>query len=374
MQDNTATRHQQDNPAESDASRADRWLLRVRGPVDVEITDEQGHRIGRYIESEEIDEERRIARRQEREDREQGRRTEQGQELPNLYEVSIPGASYNPGLNFTSVFFTQPGVYTHTFFGRAPSAVDIYFTAFNVNARLDTIFFHAIPMTEQSRAQLVYNTHESPPVTVLLLQVDDNSPIQEIPPTAILGPAESQDITPPQTTISLDGDEVSISAVDNPGGSGVLYTYYTTDVQTFTVYQQPFRLPPDARTVMAFSIDRNGNREYPGAVLPVLGVDPTNIVFTAKVEDREVPQQNVQVLNLDPIKVTGQLTWGASTNVPWLLIEPQQGKTPGQITLAVDISNLETGTYTDNVLVRSLTPSVVFAERLVIVTLNLTLG
>src|SRR5207245_2607856 len=99
----------------SDASRADRWLLRVRGPVDVEITDEKGFRIGRYIEREEEEEERRLGRRRERGEGEEG-----SQELPNIYEVSIPGASYNPGQNFTSAFLTQPGVYTCNFLGQTP--------------------------------------------------------------------------------------------------------------------------------------------------------------------------------------------------------------------------------------------------------------
>lgn len=78
--------------------------------------------------------------------------------------------------------------------------------------------------------------------------------------------------------------------------------------------------------------------------------------------------------NLDSIMVSGSLAWEASTDVPWLLIEPRQGETPGQITLAVNTSDLEPGAYMGDVLIRSLTPGVVFAERIVTVTLNLTSG
>ena len=107
-----------------DAPVADRWLLRVRGAVDVEIEDERGNRIGRYIPGGEIKEEEREEPGEEKEGRERPSHPDQAnQDLPNLWEVTIPGATYHPGRTVTSVFLGQPGRYTCRFRGRSASAM-----------------------------------------------------------------------------------------------------------------------------------------------------------------------------------------------------------------------------------------------------------
>ena len=92
--------HGQDQPSvASTALTADRWLFRVRGPVQVELVDQQGRHIGPYLEREEDEPGRRHSwqGRTQKLHREPGRPTRQPQELPHLFEVSIPGASYQPG-------------------------------------------------------------------------------------------------------------------------------------------------------------------------------------------------------------------------------------------------------------------------------------
>ena len=371
MEEITGTPSQNTNPQTSGLSSADRWLLRVRGDVQVEIVDDQGRRIGPFLEREDKEEGLRVGWfRQKREDEgEEGHRLRQNQTLPSIFEVSIPGASYKPERTFTSVLLTQPGMYTCKFLGRSPSAVDIYLTGFNATTRLDTIYFHGVPISERSSAQFAYSTYDPPVNLVLTLQ--DEARREDIPPTAILNPRESQDTLPPRTTISLKGEQVIVSATDNPDGSGVLQTYYTTDAQTFSVYSAPFLLPAEAKIVMAFSIDRNGNREYPGAVLPVLGLSATHLVFTSTVGDQHIAPQVVYIMNLDPIPVTGPLEWLASTNIQWLTIEKKEGRTPDLMTLSVDRGNLKPGTYTGDVVVRSPTSGVVYAERIVSVVLEI---
>ena len=83
------------------------------------------------------------------------------------------------------------------------------------------------------------------------------------------------DTTAPTTTISCNGSPcsssayssavtVTLTATDNPGGSGVDKTYYTTDGSTpttaSTVYTGPFTVASTA-TVKFFSTDRAGNAE-----------------------------------------------------------------------------------------------------------------
>lgn len=354
--------NQQDNNPQ-DSIAADRWLLRVRASAYVDIWDEHRRHIGPY----KLREEQRETEEQEKQE-EREYPYNQEQELPLLWEVSIPRASYHPGRSFTSVFLGHPGMYTCRFTGRSPSAADIHFTAFNAQTKLRTIFYQGVPISGQGRAQFVYNTFDPPAAPVLILQ--DGGKIQEIPPTAILTPAESADTTPPTTRIVLERGEVFISAKDNPGGSGVLRTYYTTDGSIFSVYRGPFQLAPEAKLVMAYSIDRNGNREYPGAVLPLLQLSQTHILFTAIASNPKIAPQRVRVMNADPIPLTGPLQWEASTTTSWLAIEPRAGKTPGLITLSVNTGKLEPGMYTGNVAVRSFTPGVEYIERNIDVTLE----
>jgi len=80
------------------------------------------------------------------------------------------------------------------------------------------------------------------------------------------------------------------------------------------------------------------------------------------------------VMNPDPIPLTGQLQWLASTEAPWLAVEPQEGMTPGLITLSVNIGTLGPGTYTGSIIVSSPTPNVVYAERVISVDLVVSAG
>ena len=92
MEEITGTPSQNTNPQTSGLSSADRWLLRVRGDVQVEIVDDQGRRIGPYLEREDEEEGLRVGWfRQKREDEgEEGRHLRQNQTLPSIFEVSIP--------------------------------------------------------------------------------------------------------------------------------------------------------------------------------------------------------------------------------------------------------------------------------------------
>ncbi len=342
---------------------ANRWLLRVRGRVMVEIEDTAGRRLGPYRKNREVLE-------KEVED------VSQHNVSPNLFELTIPGATYNPGRSFTTAFLGRTDRYSFRLQGQAPSVVDVYLTAFSSNNRLDTAFFHAIPMTEDSRASFVYNTDHPLESIAIKLLPKPGSEVLHISPTAILRPSESIDHTPPTTTIAINSDNsVTLSATDHPGGSGVLRTHYTTDLRTFSIYEGvPFLIPADAKIVMAFSVDRNGNQEYPGAVRPVLGVHPNVVVFQATVGNAQRVAQQIQAFNLDPVPLTGPLEWEASTEeeTPWLFIEPQAGKTPGLLTLSVHTNQLQANTYTARVLVKARTPETIFAERAISVALELS--
>jgi len=231
----SATQAQEATPEQS--LTADYWFLRMRGGATMRITDSQERYTGPAIDQ------------------------------PALFAMGIPGVNYNPGQSFSYVSIQQPGIYTFTLAGLTPSALDIYLTGFAGATQLNTVLFQGVPMTSTSQVQFVVNTQttEAPPMK---LDYDGNGNIQLLLPTATLDPLASTDTTPPQTAITIDkAGVVTISAQDNPGGAGVLRTVYILDAQQIIVYAGPFQLPLGVQKVTAFSLDRNGNQEYPGVTV-----------------------------------------------------------------------------------------------------------
>lgn len=101
------------------------------------------------------------------------------------------------------------------------------------------------------------------------------------------------DVTPPTTTIACNGApcsgwyraavQVTLAASDNPGGSGVAKTYYTTDGSTPTTaspaYSGPFTVASTS-TVKFFSVDVAGNAE--AVKSQAVQIDPTAPTTTIK--------------------------------------------------------------------------------------------
>ena len=81
------------------------------------------------------------------------------------------------------------------------------------------------------------------------------------------------DVTPPTTTAALAGTlggggwyrspvQVTLTAQDNPGGSGVAATYYSVDSGPLAAYSAPFTVSGDGtHSVQYYSVDNAGNVE-----------------------------------------------------------------------------------------------------------------
>jgi photosystem II stability/assembly factor-like uncharacterized protein len=98
------------------------------------------------------------------------------------------------------------------------------------------------------------------------------------------GPAPAPDTTPPTTTLLVTpvpasgwNDSpvtVELDAVDNPGGSGVVATYYTLDNGIEQTYDSPFDVSDEGVHTLAFhSMDASGNVE--AAQAATIGIDLT---------------------------------------------------------------------------------------------------
>ena len=219
--------------AEQTDASADHWLLRVRGGAGLDIIDDQGRHDGPTAGN------------------------------PVLLEHNIPGLYTTPGQSFGYVSITAPGSYTITLSGTVSTALDIYVTPSAGSTRLDTTFFQGVPLTGSGKARVEIDTGKS----WLMTSLDPlgNGNFEPVAPTAVLDAAASLDSVPPTTAISVANGNVTLSAADNPGGSGVLRTYYEAGDGRFQVYSGPFVAPPGATRVTAFSLDRNGNFEVPFA-------------------------------------------------------------------------------------------------------------
>ena len=93
------------------------------------------------------------------------------------------------------------------------------------------------------------------------------------PQTTSTIPASQSDTTPPVTTLTLAGTEdgsggyssdviCTLTAADNPGGSGVSVTQYSFDGTSWNTYRQPFPLDKTGPMVLYYrSSDNAGNTE-----------------------------------------------------------------------------------------------------------------
>lgn len=220
-----------------DQASADHWLLRVRGTAGLRIRDDRG----RY--------------------------TGPSADRPGVFELGIPGLTYNPGLTFSYASITESGVYTFDFSGIGPAALNIYLDSFTGAEQFGTLAFIGIPLQENSHARLVVDT-QAPEPPVLQVDYDGDGSYETTYPSQGLNPAAGADTTPPQTTITVSpANLVTLTATDNPGGAGVLRTHYSVDGSTFRVYEGPFTLPPNTVRITAMSVDRNGNIEVPAATM-----------------------------------------------------------------------------------------------------------
>src|SRR5450755_4447303 len=180
MKDNTGitdTTLQDIVSQESEMVPAVRWLLRARGPVLIDIEDGEGRHVGpireegssyrahrRYRKEANT---YRIGREDEVHDKRDKRRIRQISDFPNIFEIAIPGVTYNPGRTFSWVSLGQQGLYGFRLLGRTAGIVDIYWTGFSDTARLNTTFFHAIPITAGDHVSFEYNTVHPSTLTVI---------------------------------------------------------------------------------------------------------------------------------------------------------------------------------------------------------------
>ena len=324
----------------ADIPRADRLLIEVRGIAELTIVDADGRRTGPGREP--LD--------------------PRWPEGPMRVHDEIPGVHYRPGDYVTSAFLTRPSAYTLTIRVPTSNPISILLTVYNRVGAFLAFWFKDVGVSEQGEAHLTWDMEDPFTAPVLVLDPEGNGQRRLVQAT-VLDHQAAVDRVPPRTHMRISEGRVTVYAVDNPGGAGVLRTYYTTDGVTREIYTEPFVIPADAKIVMAYSEDRTGNLEYPGATRPVLGLGSGQVAMRGVAGSKKPVTWSVEVLNLDPISVTGQLEWEALPEAPWISVHPGRGTTPARLRVSLNSEALAPGTYDASVTVRSATVGAIFAER-----------
>lgn len=303
----------------------DRWLLEVRGLASLSIEDADGRRVGPARDPDRL----------------------------GTVELQIPGVSYTPGLVVNTAFVDRPGPLTVTLTSQIANTVNVYLDLFNVIGNFGTYFFRGVPVAPAGGARLRFDVTDTRPGAFVSDSPAGGEAVVTRP--TVLTRDARQTTQPPATSLEINDGMVTVSAVPSSMDNPVARSRVTTDGLTHRIYERPFPVPDDAKVVMAYSEDIAGNLEYPGPARPVLGVSASEVTLA---DERDVA--HVDVLNLDPLRVTGELDCVAEADADWVMLEGGRGATPYTVTVRLADTRPD-GAAT--ITVRTGAEGALFAER-----------
>jgi len=82
---------------------------------------------------------------------------------------------------------------------------------------------------------------------------------------------------------------------------------------------------------------------------PILGVNPTAIVDSARAGSDDVREQTIAITN----NGDGNFSWSASKDKGWISLDPTEGLSPGAVTASLDGHGLAPGTYNGTITVHA---------------------
>jgi hypothetical protein len=194
---------------------------------------------------------------------------------------TIPSATYELLDQTTTLTLPTTSTYTLTLQQTSTDSDEVRVTDFRTLSNSEDFdpyqraAFVDVPSTVGGIATLAIDYTDGMSSLQLLLDKDGNGTIdQTLPPTSVLDQTQSQDYTPPVTTIQISGTKnvmgfyngpvtATLSATD--AGTGVLKTEYSLDDGiTWQTYTAPVHfIAEQVTTFYARSVDNAGNQEYP---------------------------------------------------------------------------------------------------------------
>jgi hypothetical protein len=187
-------------------------------------------------------------------------------------DEGIPGIAYQRSSDGAVAMVGAGGPYTITLRGTAAGgAAQLRLMQLAQGAAVRSLTFETVPITATSQGTLVL-----PPAGLTAGMAMDFAylpgwPVQRVSAPALLTGSASEDRTPPQAKIALNlaTRQVTITASDEPGGSGVNRILYSLSGQEdYVEYGGSFVLPAGANHVYAVAVDRAGNFTVPAARAP----------------------------------------------------------------------------------------------------------
>ncbi len=186
-------------------------------------------------------------------------------------ESNIPGVDYEVTDGAATAMITASGTYTIVVRGnRTDGAAMVRVSALSNGAFTQSVAYEGIPITSTTVANLTLTAPGLPVIPTFVTHYDVGWPVTPVNNLGLLSGPASLDLLPPKTSDSLGANRmVTLSAQDEPGGSGVARVYFSTETPPvhYTTYTGPFALPAGA-VVTAFALDHAGNAEYPPVHVP----------------------------------------------------------------------------------------------------------
>jgi len=187
--------------------------------------------------------------------------------------LQIPGVTYETGEGAQVAMLPATGTFKVTITGTpAGGAAQLRMSEVAGGTNTKTLIFQGIPLTAETVATTTASGAGVPASSTLNFKYDASTPEQPVGTLPALSGSASEDLSPPISQITMDQDGlVTITARDEPGGSGLASILYSTDGTTFKAYTVPFPAPAAGRTITAVAVDKAGNAESPGARLELGG-------------------------------------------------------------------------------------------------------
>ena len=155
----------------------------------------------------------------------------------------IPGVTFEIGEGVQVAMLPTTGTFQVAIRG-TPAAGTAQLRLSEVTGGTNTkvLVFQGIPLTAETVATTSVSAAGVPASATLKFKYDASSPEQSVGTLPPVTGEASQDISPPISQISVAQDGlITLTAKDEPGGSGLAQILYTTDGTTFKTYTGPFR-------------------------------------------------------------------------------------------------------------------------------------
>ncbi len=188
-------------------------------------------------------------------------------------EFGIPGAEYDLIDGNKFVFLPAGGHYTITGQAESSGSFNARVQKIEADEITQTLYYHQVPLgSSQTNISLTLEPEQAE-FPMLIDQNGDQNFESSLAPSSVLDDEELADLVKPETSLNIAGTLVSgrydteaivsLSAVDNAGGSGVLSSEYSLDNgATWQIYSSPFTLAQDGDYLISYSsTDRAGNVE-----------------------------------------------------------------------------------------------------------------